>query len=478
MTNRINVAIYARVSTSEQAENGHSIDEQQERMRKFCESFGWSVFDAFVDAGFSGANMARPALTSLIKAVKAHKVDKVLVYKLDRLSRSQKDTLNLIEDVFLKNNVDFVSMSENFDTSTPFGRAMVGILAVFAQLERETIKERMAMGREARAKSGKHKGSGNILIGYQYVDGKLVVNDFEAMQVREIYDMYLHGKSMHEIVRTLNDKGFNHHYGEWSPQTVRNVLETETYTGKIIYKGKIYDGEHEPIISRDVFDKVSVLRAEDKEKHTIQRLRKGKVASYLGGLLYCGKCGAKMSKKVGRGGKNGGLRYPRYECLSRWKVQPCCIKDPDCKNKIWSMNELDEIVFNEIKKLAVDETFHNNVATFSERHSDTVAHEIEKLDEALSKILDLYALNQFPVDTLKEKSDALLSQKKKLESELDRLLDEEKSEFSKEKTVQMVKSFEDILNRGDFDEIRLAIEALIEKIEVDDDDVTIHWRFT
>ena len=119
---------------------------------------GWTVYKVYTDPGYSGASLNRPALQSLIKASQRHSFHKVVVYKLDRLSRSQRDTLTLLEEVFNANGVDFVSMNENFDTSTPFGRATIGILAVFAQLEREQIKERMVMGKDARAKSGKWMG--------------------------------------------------------------------------------------------------------------------------------------------------------------------------------------------------------------------------------------------------------------------------------------------------------------------------------
>ena len=189
------IALYARVSTQEQALHGSSIEEQHSRMRSYCDALGWEVYKVYTDAGFSGSNTHRPALQELLRAVSEHKVDKVLVYKLDRLSRSQRDTLELIEDHFLANGVDFVSMSENFDTSAPIGKAMVGILAVFAQLEREQIKERMMMGRQARAKKGKYNGSRTDPIGYDYVDGSLVINEYEALQIRRIYDLFLGGMS-------------------------------------------------------------------------------------------------------------------------------------------------------------------------------------------------------------------------------------------------------------------------------------------
>ncbi|BAK21879.1 putative phage integrase [Melissococcus plutonius ATCC 35311] len=148
-------AIYVRVSTNEQIEEGYSIDEQIDKLKKFCEIKEWDVANVYKDPGFTGSNMERPGLQKLIRDVKLNRIDTVLVYKLDRLSRSQKDTLYLIEDIFESKQTAFVSLNENFDTSTPFGKAMIGILAVFAQLEREQIKERMTMGKLGRAKSGK-----------------------------------------------------------------------------------------------------------------------------------------------------------------------------------------------------------------------------------------------------------------------------------------------------------------------------------
>lgn len=133
--------IYVRVSTGHQAEEGYSIQEQRERLTSYCKARGWLIHDIYVDAGWSGANLNRPAMDQLIEDVQDKKIDTVLVYKLDRLSRSQKDTLFLIEDIFLPNGVDFVSMQESFDTSTPFGRAMLSILSVFSQLERANFRK-------------------------------------------------------------------------------------------------------------------------------------------------------------------------------------------------------------------------------------------------------------------------------------------------------------------------------------------------
>ena len=132
-------ALYVRVSTEAQAEEGYSVGAQTERLQSYCKAMGWAKTELYVDGGFSGSNLERPEMQRLIGDVKSGKTAAVLVYKLDRLSRSQKDTLYLIEDVFIPNDVDFISLNESIDTSTPYGRAMIGILSAFAQLERENI---------------------------------------------------------------------------------------------------------------------------------------------------------------------------------------------------------------------------------------------------------------------------------------------------------------------------------------------------
>ena len=235
------IALYPRVSTQEQAEHGHSIDEQIDRMKKYCEAMNWTVYKIYTDAGYSGGNTERPGLQSMITDVKAGKVDKVLVYKLDRLSRSQLDTLFLIEKVFLANQVDFVSMSENFDTSTPFGRAMIGILAVFAQLEREQIKERMKMGKYARAKKGKFHGSSNIPTGYDYdpQSGEFVTNDFEKLQVIEAFQLAETGLSPYKIAKILDAKGYVRRSGPWNDRNVRRTLRNKAYIGFQKYGGEV-----------------------------------------------------------------------------------------------------------------------------------------------------------------------------------------------------------------------------------------------
>ena len=162
------VAIYVRVSSLHQAIEGYSIGQQQDALTKYCEAMNWAIYDVYTDAGFSGGKIDRPAMEKLITDAKMGKFDTVLVYKLDRLSRSVQDTLSLVRDIFNENNIGFVSLQENIDTSTAMGNLFLTLLSAIAEFEREHIKERMQMGRYGRAKSGKSMMRNLTSYGYRY----------------------------------------------------------------------------------------------------------------------------------------------------------------------------------------------------------------------------------------------------------------------------------------------------------------------
>lgn len=455
------IGCYARVSTSEQAENGHSIDEQQDRMQKYADAMGWPVFKIYTDAGFTGANTDRPALQRMIKDIKAGKIEKVLVYKLDRLSRSQRDTLMLIDDIFLANDCDFVSMSENFDTSTPLGRAMIGILSVFAQLEREQIKERMMMGKEARAKQGKFGGSNHVPIGYDYVEGNLITNEFEKMQIIRIFNEYATGLTPKRIAQGLNDDGLHHKFGIWREKTVRDILEKRTYLGYTAFNGNWYKGTHEAFIDSDLFETVQSIIYKKQQDALKYNRRLGKATSYFGGFLHCAQCGAKYGKVKS---VSNGYRYNYYKCQSKVRHHS------DCRNKSWRMDTLDSLLFDEIKKLSLEPI----KAKQKTDNSPIILNKIKSIDDQLERLMDLYSLGEMPLNILQEKIHSLNDQKTKLESDLEQ---QEAEKLSQEDAMSLVNSFSGILEHGDFEEIRAVIRALIDKIEIDGDDITIHWSF-
>ncbi|HEL0067263.1 TPA: recombinase family protein [Streptococcus equi subsp. zooepidemicus] len=262
-------AIYIRVSTTLQAEIGYSIDEQRAKLEAFCSLKEWMPYKVYTDRGISGSTINRPALNCLIDDALNHLFDCVLVYDLKRLSRSQRDTLYLIEEIFEKNNIAFVSLTENFDTSTAFGKAIVGILSAFGQLEREQIKERMQLGKIGRAKTGKPMtwSAPFCPFGYDYVDGQYKTNEYSHW-VNYIFDKFLAGNTISAIANDMTDKKILNK--KWYHATVKWILENPVYTGKIRWRGKLYQGKHKAIIDQSTYDlaQKKIPATKKKPKHT------------------------------------------------------------------------------------------------------------------------------------------------------------------------------------------------------------------
>ena len=481
---KIKVALYPRVSSQEQVD-GYSIGEQIERLTKYCEAMEWEIYKIYTDPGYSGGTTDRPGLQNMLEDVRAGKVDKVVVYKLDRLSRSQKDTMLLIEDEFLAHGVDFVSMSENFDTATPFGRAMIGILAVFAQLERENIKERTMIGKEARAKEGKWHGGSTEPIGYDYdpATDELNINDFEAMQIRELYELFLKGTPLRTIEKLFKTKGYTHKHGStWDPKTMRRVMRNKTNLGYIKYRDEWHKGKHDPIIDEDTYNKAIKLLDDRAEQYKLTGVKPGAQTTYLGGLLYCKCCGAKYAKQENGRRKEGKPLVFWYMCYSRSKKMKKMIKDPNCKNKNWKMIELDNIVLDEIKKLAMDPEYLHDIRRDKAKKSDEpnkidiLKEEIKKLDDQISRFMDLYGIGKFTIDQVSGKIDPLNDQKKILEKELESL-NAELDVMSEEEVAEILSTFKEVIERSDYEEIRLIIDSLISYIEIENEDIYIHWKF-
>ena len=477
----MNVALYPRVSTTEQAKEGYSIREQIDRLTKYCDAMGWHIYKIYSDPGYSGANTQRPGLQEMIKDIKLKRVSKVVVYKLDRLSRSQLDTLYLIEKVFLANGVDFVSMSENFDTATPFGRAMIGILAVFAQLEREQIKERMCIGKEGRAKEGLYHGSKWLPIGYDYVNGQLVVNDYEKLQVCEVYHLFVQGMPLRAIETLFIKKGYRHKYGNWNPKTMKRVMKNKTNLGYINHHDTFYKGQHQPIIDEDTFEQAVKLLKIRSDAFKQTGIKPGIQTSLLGGLIYCKHCGGRYTKQSGRKWK-GNPAPLYYTCYSRSKKVKAMIKDPNCKNKNYKMEELNNLVFDRIKELALDRSVISELKKENQSDTDNTAkiqllrNEIKKIDAQISKLMDLYSLDNVSIDIISQKLQSLGQSRNNLEIELSSLSKYE-SELSEEEAYELACSFKEVLKKADFNETRMVIESLINRIEIDNDKVSIYWKF-
>lgn len=258
--NKIKVAIYIRVSTLDQAEEGYSLDAQERTLRKWAADKKYEVYDLYADRGISGKNIdRRPEMRRLLEDAKEQRFDLVLFWALSRFTRSVSDLYRIMEK-FTRWNISLASYTEAFDTSTPMGRAMIGVVGVFAQLERELTSERVSAAIQERALKG--KPTCHEVLGYDY-DKKthnLYINEMEAEQVRFIFESYLIYKNLSQVAEICREKGYTGKRGRMpSAYTMYRILVNAIYCGYNNYHNETYPGTHEPIITIDTYNKVQTL---------------------------------------------------------------------------------------------------------------------------------------------------------------------------------------------------------------------------
>ena len=474
------VALYVRVSTTSQMEEGYSIEEQKAKLESYCDIKDWHISKVYTDEGFSGSTTERPALEQLIKDAQSKLFDTVLVYKLDRLSRSQKDTLYLIEDVFLKNNIEFVSLLENFDTSTPFGRAVIGLLSVFAQLEREQIKERMQLGKLGRAKAGKSMMWAKTSYGYDYnkETGSMTVNEYEALAVKEIFASYLAGMSITKLRDKINDE-----YPKqpaWSYRTIRGILANPVYCGLNQYKGQTFQGTHKPIISLVDFEQTQ--RELAKRQQTAKELsnpRPFQAKYMLSGLAQCGYCHAPLKVILGQKRKDGS-RFKRYECYQRHprttKGVTVYNDNKKCDSGYYDMELLEHYVLTRIAQLQNDpdkiqELFSDD--TSPEIDKQAIQKQIDSLTLKLSKLNDLYLDDRITLDELRSKSADFIKQRATLEEEIKKAVTDKQA--GKREKIEKLLDASSVLDMS-YDNQKVIVRELIDKVQVTSDKIVIRWK--
>jgi len=235
----ISTGIYLRVSTDEQAKEGYSIRAQEEKLRAYATAKEWQVYNVYSDEGISGKDIdGRPAVKQLLNDVAAGTVKNVLVYKIDRLTRSTKNLIELV-DLFNQHRCAFNSLIESIDTTTATGRMFLKIVGIFAEFERENLAERVRLGLERKVKEGYSISNFSTSYGYkrEKVDKIQVVDDDEAEIVRRIFNMCLNdGLSFNMIAKTLNTEKITTKLGKrWHDTIIKDVLTNPNYVGKVRY---------------------------------------------------------------------------------------------------------------------------------------------------------------------------------------------------------------------------------------------------
>jgi site-specific DNA recombinase len=305
-------------------------------------------------------------------------------------------------------------------------------------------------------------------IGYDYIDGRLVINNYAAMQIKEIYERFLDGEPLRAIETDFIRRKIKHNNNSyWNPKQMRRVMSNELYLGYIKNNGKLIKGIHEPIIDRDTFDRANQLLMQRNEKYKDASHTQ---STLLGGMLWCGHCGARYGKAQSGSKKYGYTEV--YKCYSRHKKSKSMIKDPNCKNKTWKTPDLDAIILDQIRELSLDPNRLHEVKSVDKR--PVIEDEIDKIDNQINKLIDLYTLDKVPLTTLDHKLTELNAQKEALKEEL---ADMTTALLPETEVTELLSDFSEVIKRGKLSELRIIVSALIDHIIIDGEDITIYWNF-
>ncbi|WP_181347385.1 recombinase family protein [Thalassobacillus sp. CUG 92003] len=497
-------AIYVRVSTKEQAEEGYSIDEQVRTLKELCEREGYKVFKVYSDRGISGKAMKnRPGLQELLRDASQKAFNTVLVWKLNRLSRKSLDLLSVI-DLLKKNNIAFRSATENYETETPGGVLQFQMMAAVAEFERANIAENVKMGMKARAREGSWNG-GQVL-GYDVVStpsennykrkfSKLVLNELEAQTIRRIFSLYTSGIGYKSIANKLNKEGHRTKKDkDFSINAVRTILTNPLYAGYIRYNVRrdwnemrrnninpnpiIERGRHEPIISEETWEKTkSIMKSRGGRPN---RIHSGEFP--LTGILKCPVCGAGMV--IGRTtntNKDGTKRILEYYVCGAWKNKGTAV----CRSNSIRTDYADKYVLEKLSNIAkkdklikdiVDKMNNGNLERLApQKHEyETLKKKLEAIEARKDKVLGLYEEDIITRPELSSRLTKINEEKESLEVRLSplaqQLSQDSQPEISFDMVREVMKNFVQAYKESMSREQRKhLLHLLIDTITVDED---------
>lgn len=474
--------IYIRVSTDEQADEGYSIDAQRERLKAYALSQDWVIQDSYIEEGVSAKNMDRPELKRLLNDLKAdhsdHKI--VLVYKLDRLTRSVSD-LHTLLDYFDRHQTKFRSATEVYDTTTAIGRLFITLVGAMAQWERENLAERTKMGQIEMTRQGKWSG-GHRPFGYDYNNGNLEINHAEAAIVKEIYDRYLAGSGTPKILKWLNDPTHPQLASNkrWTLNNLKYVLQNPLYCGMVRYgyrdlKGRrqtnsmIEEGNHEAILSLENFNRAQELRSKRKTMPS----RSGTGTYSLTGILRCGKCGYSMSGDT-RYKKNKLESEPRryYTCVER-------IHSGLCDMPRQKESHLENAVLTHLEQYHQD--LSRDMSTFTLRSDDqaemdALRNEISKITSRKNRWMNAFENGDIESSVLKDRLNELRSKEVQLNEKIAELeqMNAKSLDLATLKTI--LGSFRATWEIATVQERKELLRTIIKEITVYPDRILIHFH--
>lgn len=339
----INVG-YSRVSTSAQAEFGHGLDIQEQKIRDFARCNGMKNLIMFVDDGYTGTNLERPGLQAILAAIDGYnrgkskiKIQSFITARFDRLSRNMKGALEFVEDYIdiEETSVHFIEANVTLASDDPHKKFLFNMFMSVAQLDRDCTVEKLKLGMIKRLEEGKWPGGGRTPYGYHYNDdtGYLEIIPEEAEKIREVFRLYIDEYKSPQFIAD--------HLGFDSDVRVSQILKRKSLTGIIEYNGIEYQGKHPPIIDMERFQEAQQV-IKDRSK------TRGDSYNLLTGLLECGHCGAKMRYQQW----NKKTKDKKIVCYSTQNSKPKLVKDPDCESERYWASDVEKAVVQELFKLS------------------------------------------------------------------------------------------------------------------------------
>jgi site-specific DNA recombinase len=483
--------IYCRVSTDEQSTEDHySLANQEQRARAYAKLKGWRIAKVRKDVG-SGKDDKRLGFQELIADVRTGKVEVVVVYRLDRLSRNVRDIYDFI-DLVRDRGVEFVSLTEGFDTTTAMGRAMLGVAAVFAQLAREMIAENVRDGLARRAESGRWNGpKWNPPLGYVYSveKGELLPDPSTADLIRTIFRWFVDDKlGTMAIARLLNRQGAPKRTGNdtpWHQTSIWKIVTNDIYGGYIQVDGQLVRGTHEALISDETY-------AQSRELIAARRKMAPRTRSsqhLLSGLVRCAQCGRVLVGQIGRYQRQSGQMHT-YVAFRHSPNEH--VGSRHCPGVYVNAERLEEAVLGAVRQCARSEMMQmlsldvvrEQLAKGGpppEREMERLAAKLAALDERFDKWAERLDAGSIDEDQFRSRNAVLLAQKTDLQSKLAeleaRLFERDALEVSVEQARQALQDFDGVWDELSHEERREMLRNLIEDLKVSRDEVWLKLLF-
>lgn len=461
--------IYSRVSTLKQVEDGHSLEAQEQELLQYAKNNSINVLEIFKEEGKSGKNNERDELQKMLNFVKRNKVEKLLVYKLSRLSRKVSGLLQIIEELSSYGTyVEFVN--DRIDTATPMGRMITTMLGAVAEMERENILEYSKMGQLNNAKEGRFNGG--AVTGYKTIDGKLIIDEHYRAAIIDIFRMYAEERrEIKEIATTLNGQGFRTIRGKvFTHSNLGWILKNEVYIGNTIWVdkklNKTYkvEGTHEPLVSKELWDKAQQLINDRKIGGSVS-----KGTFLLTGLLKCPNCGANLI-----GTKHARATYAYYRC---WKFikegKEVCSNNSVRKDTIEAdvLDRIAAVIENkDILKIVISkinaannvkvEPIQKKVKEIEKKLKNIEKEKHELYEEKLAGKISFSQLGDFLTHLEKQENEL-----KKEKQEADALLNRINSPISETEIIKKFNKAKDIKLLSPEKQKRI-IKSLIQSIEI------------